>query len=293
MQVTKLIVLVAGYGTRFLPVTKAMPKEMLPIVDKPMLQYIVEDAVKAGIEDVIFVTGRGKHAIENHFDVSYELENTLVERKKRKLLKIVRPISSLARFTYVRQPMPLGNGDAILRAKHLIGVGEPFAIAFGDDLFDTKVPVLTQLMRVFERYQDPVFALAEIPRAELSQYGTVSGKEVRQGVWEVEKLVEKPKDTSAFKHPLALVSPYVVPYDVFDALEEERRAVRAGRRKKGAEVGLSEAIGNVYMKKRSVFGVVIKGTWYDCGNVAGYLKANIAYAKKRPELRKALRDVIK
>lgn len=293
-KVKKAIFLVAGYGTRFLPATKAMPKEMLPVVDKPIVQYLVEQAVDSGIEEIIFVTGRGKHAIENHFDISYELQRTLVERNKLELLKLVEPLHSMAKFSYVRQPLPMGNGDAILRAKHLIGDGEPFAVFFGDDLFDAKVPVLKQLMNVFDRYQDPVIALAEVPRAALSQYGTVEGiPALPKGTWEIEKLVEKPKDTKRFKHPLAIVSPYVLPYEAFDALEEEQKAVRLGKRGKRAEVGLSQAIGNVYMKKRSVYGYEVRGTWYDCGSKIGYLKANIAFAMKRPELRGDLRKFIK
>lgn len=293
-KVKKAIFLVAGYGTRFLPATKAMPKEMLPVVDKPIVQYLVEQAVDSGIEEIIFVTGRGKDAIENHFDVSYELERTLVERNKLELLKLVEPLPNLAKFSYVRQPLPMGNGDAILRAKHLIGEGEPFAVMFGDDLFDSKVPVLKQLMQVFKRYQDPVMTLAEIPRAELHKYGTAQGTKVLpNGTWEIQKLVEKPKNTKRFKHPLAVVSPYILPYEAFDALEEEQRAVAAGERKRGAEVGLSQAIGNVYMKKRSVYGYQVKGTWYDCGSKIGYLTANIAFARKRPELRRELNKFLR
>src|SRR3989344_6112011 len=288
-KVTKVIIPVAGFGTRFLPVTKAMPKEMLPIVDKPIIQYIVEEVVAAGMTDVIFITGRGKRAIEDHFDASFELEQTLVERDKQSLLKLVKPLERMARFTYVRQNEPLGNGDAILRAKHLIGEGEPFAVVFGDDIVDSKVPALTQLMRVFDRYRDPVMAMYGVPRAELALYGTIDGTEISPGVWEANRIVEKPKDVRSFKKSIATIGKYILPYEGLAALEEEARAVRAGKRGKNAEVGLTDMLGNIWVKRRPVYGVEIKGDRYDCGNKLGYLEANIAYALKRPELRRDLR----
>ena len=292
-EVKKVIIPVAGFGTRFLPVSKAMPKEMLPVVDKPVIQYIVEEAVASGIEDVIFITGRGKRAIEDHFDVSFELEHTLVEREKRELLKLVKPLSTMARFSYVRQNEPLGNGDAILRAAHLIGEGEPFAVLFGDDIVDHKVPALKQLIDVYQRYQDPTIAMVAVPRRELSSYGTVSGKEVQSGIWEADRIVEKPKNTKAFKKPLAIIGKYVLPYEILAVLEEEAKAVRAGKRGKGAEIGLTDALGNIYVKRRPVYGVEVKGTRYDCGSKNGLLQANLAYAMKRPELRKDLRRFIR
>src|SRR3989338_10587760 len=160
IPIRKAIIPVAGYGTRFLPVTKAMPKEMLPIVDTPVIQYIVEEAVRSGITDIIFVTGRGKRAIEDHFDTSFELEQTLVEHEKRDLLALVQSVSRLARFVYVRQPMPRGDGDAILRAAHLIAPDEPFAVLFGDDLIDARVPAIRQLMAAFARRRSPIVGLA-------------------------------------------------------------------------------------------------------------------------------------
>lgn len=293
-KVTKVVIPVAGFGTRFLPVTKAMPKEMLPVVDKPVIQYIVEEAVASGITDVIFVTGRGKRAIEDHFDVSFELEHTLVEREKHELLKTVKPLSKLARFSYVRQNEPLGNGDAILRAAHLIGEGESFAVLFGDDIVDHDVPALKQLINVYERYQDPTIAMVQVPRAELGSYGTVAGTEVSSGIWEADRIVEKPKQTDAktFPKPLAIIGKYVLPYEILGVLEQEAEAVAKGERGKGAEIGLTDAIGNIYLKNRPVYGVEVEGTRYDCGSKSGYLQANIAYAMKRPDLKDDLKKFI-
>jgi UTP--glucose-1-phosphate uridylyltransferase len=286
MKVTKAILPVAGFGTRFLPVTKAMPKEMLPIVDKPIIQYLVEEAVACGITDIIFVTGRGKRVIEDHFDTSYELERTLVEREKHELLALVEPIASLARFTYVRQPLPRGNGDAILRAAHLIAPNEPFAVLFGDDIVDAPKPALMQLLEVFERYHDPVVALSRVPREVLVHYGTVGGTKVSKTVWEVDRIVEKPKTIDVQRVPLAIIGKYILPPSFLRSLEAARERYEKVRRKRGGshELGITDGFVE-HLKTRPVYGVEIEGTWYDCGDKAGYLKANIAFARKRKELR--------
>src|SRR3989344_1011666 len=226
--VKKAIIPVAGYGTRFLPVTKAMPKEMLPVVDTPIIQYLVEEAVASGITDVIFVTGRGKRAIEDHFDTSYELEQTLVERDKQDLLKIVRPLANLARFVYVRQPMPRGDGDAILRAAHLIAPDEPFAVLFGDDLIDARVPAIRQLMAAFARRRSPIVGLARVRRRDLRRYGTVSGREEQRRLWRVERLIEKPSRIADIRPPLAVAGRYILIPEIFEAITQAGRAPRGG-----------------------------------------------------------------
>ena len=195
-RVRKAVLPVAGFGTRFLPATKAMPKEMMPIVDKPVIQYLVEEAVASGIEEIIFVTGRGKRAIEDHFDVSYELEDTLVEKNKHDLLEAVQGISSLAKFSYVRQSMPLGDGYALLQAAHLLA-GEPVLVMFGDCLYDSKVPASKQLIDTFEKYGDPVVGLSEVPKNEVKKFGVIDGIKVSEGTYEIKDMVEKPEPEDA------------------------------------------------------------------------------------------------
>lgn len=281
--IRKAIIPVAGYGTRFLPVTKAMPKEMLPIVDTPVIQYIVEEAVRSGITDIIFVTGRGKRAIEDHFDTSFELEQTLVEHEKRDLLALVQSVSRLARFVYVRQPMPRGDGDAILRAAHLIAPDEPFAVLFGDDLIDAAKPALAELAATFTRTGAPTVALTRVPRKDLHSYGAVIGHETRARVWAIERFVEKPRDTRGIKVPLAVIGRYILTPDILGEIAAARRANR-GR----GELRIADGIVRHVAKGRSAYGIEVQGTRYDCGSRAGYLRANIAFARKRPELRREL-----
>ncbi|OHA52544.1 MAG: hypothetical protein A2991_02460 [Candidatus Terrybacteria bacterium RIFCSPLOWO2_01_FULL_58_14] len=323
MKIRKAIIPVAGYGTRFLPATKSMPKEMLPIVDKPTIQYVVEEAVASGITDIIFVTGRGKRAIEDHFDTSYELEQTLVEREKRELLALVTPISRLARFTYVRQPAPFGNGDAVLRARHLIAPGEPFAVLFGDDIVDGKNPALKQLIEIFTHYNDPVMALSRVPRAELVRYGAVAARLLKRPtikghsrdskeshaqagglpawlrnaahprVWEIDRVVEKPTAIDVQRVPLAIIGKYVCTPAIFSALSVVRRRMQERRKRRAKKNLVREELTLVdglaeHLKNRPVYGVEVEGTWYDCGSKLGYLKANIAFARKRPDLRPGL-----
>jgi UTP--glucose-1-phosphate uridylyltransferase len=216
-KIKKVVLPVAGFGTRFLPATKAQPKEMLPVVDKPAIQYLVEDAVKSGIEEVIFVTGRGKHAIEDHFDKSFELESRLVKGNKTKLIEKVKKIESLAKFSYVRQPMPLGDGHAINCASHLVG-NEPILVMFGDTLYDSVIPAAKQVIDVYEKYGDPVIGLAEVPMDEVSKFGVVDGSDLGIDVLEVKKFVEKPNQKEAPSN-LVAVGIYVITPEVFKVLD--------------------------------------------------------------------------
>jgi len=280
VSVRKAILLVAGFGTRFLPVTKSLPKEMLPIVDKPQIQYLVEEIVASGIKEIIFVTGRGKRAIEDHFDESFELEETLAEKGKHELLKEVRAISQLAKFAYVRQPRPRGHGEAILRAAHLFA-NEPVAVFFGDDIIDGPAPALKQLIPVYERFGDPVVALARLPKSEISKFGVVKVRPAGTGsrTYEILDFVEKPKPSDA-PSSFAIIGKYILTPSFFDTL---RKLQKTHQKELNVGDGIIE-----YIKKRPIYGYEVKGTWYDCGDKLGYLKANIAYARKRKELSKGL-----
>lgn len=283
-RITKAILPVAGFGTRFLPVTKALPKEMLPIVDKPVIQYLVEEAVKAGIKEIIFVTGRGKRSIEDHFDDSFELEHNLVEKHKHDLLKEIYQISRLAKFAYVRQPKPLGDGHAISCARHLIG-NEPCAILFGDDIIDSKVPCIKQLMDVYDKYGDPVVALEKVPKSEVSRYGVVAAVKIEPRTYQLQDVVEKPKAEEAPSN-LTIIGKYVITKDVFDALEK----VTPG---KDGEIRLADALKAVLMKNKPVYGLEFVGERYDCGTKIGLLKANVDFALKHKDLNGGFREYLK
>ncbi|MDP2933072.1 MAG: UTP--glucose-1-phosphate uridylyltransferase, partial [bacterium] len=218
MKIKKLIIPVAGYGTRFLPVTKALPKEMLPILDKPLVQYIVEEAVASGIEDIILVTGQNKRAVEDHFDYHPELEEWLKKTKKPAQLHEIRKIAQLANFIYIRQKGPYGNGTPVLNARHLIG-DEPFAVAWGDDLFACKVPRLRQMIEVYEKYQDPVLSAVRVTAEDTRRYGIIEGLEVEKGVFQIKRLKEKP-GPQATDSRLASIGSYILTPDIFDELEK-------------------------------------------------------------------------
>ncbi len=281
--ITKAIFPVAGFGTRFLPATKAQPKEMLPIVDKPVIQYLVEEAVAAGITDIIMVTGRGKRAIEDHFDTSFELEYTLVEKDKHDLLEEIRNISKLANFVYVRQPKPLGDGHAILCARSLIG-NEPCAVLFGDDVIDGKVPAIKQLIDVYNETGCSVIGVKEVPREEISSYGVIGGKAVKKGLYEVEQLVEKPKPEKAPSN-LAIIGKYIITPEVFDCIEK-------GGRSTGGEQRLIDGF-EVLLKKERIYAQIMEGRRYDTGQKIGLLTANIDFALKRKDLGPELRDYLR
>ena len=276
----------AGLGTRFLPATKAIPKEMLPVVDKPVVQYIVEEVVEAGIEEVIFVSSLGKRALEDHFDYNFELAYKLKKKKKFKLLERVKKISKLASFAYVRQPLQLGDGHAILMAKHLVK-NEPVAVMFGDDLiYNPKESALQQMMKVYETYGDPVIATYTIPKSETDQYGIIDGIQIEKGIYQVKGFVEKPKPSKAPSREAA-IGKYIVTPGLMKELERTKPA-------KDGEIRLAGAL-ETYVKKHPVYARSIKGDRYDCGSKLGWLKANIAYAMQdkeyKTELKKFLRTI--
>jgi len=280
MTIRKAVFPAAGFGTRFLPATKASPKEMLPLVDKPLIQHGVEEARASGIRDMIIVTGRGKNAIEDHFDVAFELEETLRRKGSDGLLQIVQGVTDMADFFYVRQNMPLGLGHAVLRAKDVVGT-EPFAVVLADDVIDSTVPVLRQMMEVRERHGgDAVLAIQRVPREQVSRYGIIRGTPVAPGVYEVSDMVEKP-DPARAPSDLAVIGRYLLPPSIFPILEE----TGAGA---GGEIQLTDGIRALIGPQR-VLACEFEGTRYDAGNKLGFLMANIAFALKDPEMGPGLR----
>lgn len=284
MRIRKAILPVAGFGTRFLPATKAQPKEMLPIVDKPVIQYLVEEAVAAGIEEIIFVTGRGKRAIEDHFDISYELEDTLVEKNKQELLETVQKISGLAKFSYVRQPKPLGDGHALLQAAHLVN-GEPVLVIFGDCLYDSEIPASKQLMDAYEEHQRPIIGITEVQNEEVSKFGVIDGIKLDEKNWEIKKFIEKPKAEDA---PTNFVAPgkYIITPEVFDVLATMDHG-------KSGEIRLADAFEIMLEKNQKIFGKVIDGEWLDTGDKFNFMKASIHMGLKHPEIGEKLREYLK
>ncbi|NCD00505.1 UTP--glucose-1-phosphate uridylyltransferase GalU [bacterium] len=283
-KVKKVVLPVAGFGTRFLPATKAQPKEMLPVVDKPAIQYLVEDAVKAGIEEVIFVTGRGKHAIEDHFDKSFELESRLVENNKTSLIEKVREVESLAKFSYVRQPMPLGDGHAINCASHIVG-DEPILVMFGDTLYDAAIPAAKQVIDVYEKYGDPVIGLSEVPMDEVSKYGVVDGIDLGDDIFEVKKFVEKPKKEDAPSN-LVAVGIYVITPEVFKVLNSMTEG-------KSGEIRLADAFDIMLSQGRALYAKKIDGEWLDTGNKFNFIKTTLKLGLKDEEIGKDLNKFIK
>jgi UTP--glucose-1-phosphate uridylyltransferase len=275
--VRKAVFPAAGLGTRFLPATKAQPKEMLPLVDKPIIQYSVEEVVASGISNIILVTGRGKNAIEDHFDVSVELESFLEARGKREQLTEVRKISNLINFAYVRQGEPLGLGHAVLVARELVG-DEPFAVILGDDVIDANPPAMKQLIDVFQRVGGPVLAVERVKPEEVSSYGVIDvapGGDLGDGVFQVRDLVEKPPRDQAPSN-LAIIGRYVLTPDIFPALVETKRDSTG-------EIQLTNGLRQL-VKKRPIFAYEVKGVRHDTGNKLGYLKAVVYFALRRPDL---------
>jgi UTP--glucose-1-phosphate uridylyltransferase len=282
-KVRKAVFPAAGLGTRFLPATKAQPKEMLPLVDKPIIQYGVEEAVAAGCDQIIIVTGRGKSAIEDHFDVSYELEKMLEERGKTDLLKIVRQISDLIHIAYVRQKEALGLGHAVLTARELVG-DEPFAVLLADDVIDADVPCLKQLMDVFDKTQCSVLATQVVEGPGISAYGVLEGKPVPGSngkLYEVISLVEKPRPEEAPSN-LAVIGRYILTPTVFETLAD----IKAGA---GGELQLTDGLKQL-LKKEKIYGYVFEGKRHDTGDKLGFLKATVEFALKRPDLGGPLRQ---
>ncbi len=285
-RVRKAVFPAAGLGTRFLPATKAQPKEMLPLVDKPIIQYGVEEAVAAGCDQIIIVTGRGKSAIEDHFDVSYELEKMLEERGKFDLLKIVRQISDLIHIAYVRQKEALGLGHAVLTARELVG-DEPFAVLLADDVIDAEVPCLKQLMDVFNKTQCSVLATQVVEGPGISAYGVLEGKPVPGSngkLYEVVSLVEKPRPEDAPSN-LAVIGRYILTPTVFETLAD----LKAGA---GGELQLTDGLKQL-LKKEKIYGYVFEGKRHDTGDKLGFLKATVEFALKRPDLGGPLRQYLK
>jgi UTP--glucose-1-phosphate uridylyltransferase len=273
----------AGLGTRFLPATKAQPKEMLPLVDRPLVQYVVEEARDAGIERIVIVTGRGKNAIEDHFDTSFELERMLEERGKSELLDEVREVSELIPLSYVRQKQALGLGHAVLQARDLVG-REPFAVMLGDDIVDAEEPCIGQMMRIYERRGNPVVALQEVRREETRQYGIVAGEKIEDRIVRISDMVEKPDPAEAPSN-LAIIGRYLLPPEIFEILEETRSDL-------GGEIQLTTAL-KTLLSRGPIDGYLFEGKRYDAGDKLGFLKATVEFALKREDLGGPFKEYLK
>lgn len=276
LKIRKAVIPAAGLGTRFLPATKAQPKEMLPIVDKPAIQYIVEEAVASGIEEIAIIISRGKSSIENHFDKSYELEDALQEKNKLELLEEVRKISNLANISYIRQQEPRGLGDAILCAKKFVGY-EPFAVLLGDDIIDSDPPALKQMIDVFEYWSSSIIAVQTVPKQDVSKYGIVKprGGGIDQNIYYIDELVEKPSLKEAPSR-LAVMGRYILRPEIFQALEQTPIG-------QGGELQLTDAI-NILNQQQAIFAYNFNGKRYDVGDKLGFIKATIDFALNREDL---------
>ncbi|MGA8029042.1 MAG: UTP--glucose-1-phosphate uridylyltransferase GalU [Bryobacteraceae bacterium] len=287
-KVRKAVFPAAGLGTRFLPATKAQPKEMLPIVDKPLIQYGVEEAMHSGIQNIIIVTGRGKSSIEDHFDVSFELEQLLESKNKGEMLSMVRSISDMIDISYVRQREALGLGHAVLRAKELVG-HEPFAVVLSDDIIASETPCIRQLLDIYEYYGASVLALMEVPGDQISAYGVVdaelvsdNGRENR--LFRIRNMVEKPKPADAPSN-LAIIGRYILTPEIFQCIEN----IEPGS---GGEIQLTDAL-KYMLRNRPIYGLKFEGTRYDAGDKLGFLKATVEFALNRHDLGSAFRDYLK
>ena len=284
-KIKKAILPVAGFGTRFLPATKAQPKEMLPVVDKPVIQYLFEEAVSAGIEEIIFVTGRGKRAIEDHFDYSFELSKTLVEKNKLDLVKKVQAIENLAKFSYVRQPIPLGDGHAVMCASHLVRDDEPVLVMFGDTLYDAPISPVRQVMDVYERYGDAVIGLSEVEHKDVSQFGVIDGLDLGEGIYEIKKFIEKPPIEEAPSN-LVQVGINIITPEIINIL----KSMQSG---KSGEIRLADAYDAMLEQGRVLYGKQLEGEWLDTGNKFNLIKANIKMGIKDPEIGEDLKDFLR
>jgi UTP--glucose-1-phosphate uridylyltransferase len=287
-KVRKAVFPAAGLGTRFLPATKAQPKEMLPLVDKPLIQYGVEEAIHSGVQNIIIVTGRGKSAIEDHFDVSFELEHLLETRNKKDLLATVRAVSDMIDVSYVRQKEALGLGHAVMRARELVA-DEPFSVILSDDVIDSEVPCLRQLLDVYEFYGAPVVALMEVPNDSISAYGVVDAEPVSHAggqnrLFRIRNMVEKPKAADAPSN-LAIIGRYVLTPEVFKSLD----SIEPGS---GGEIQLTDGLKHL-LRSRPIYGYRFEGTRYDAGDKLGFLKATVEFALKRYDLGEAFRSYLK
>lgn len=282
-KIRKGVIPAGGLGTRFLPASKAIPKELLPIVDKPTIQYIVEEAVASGIEQVILITAMGKGAIEDHFDISFELEEKLKRQGKEELWQMVREISRMARVVAVRQKEPRGLGHAVLCAREAVGE-EPFAVLLGDDIVDGDPPCLAQMVDVYRQWGGGVIALQRVPEAQTHLYGIIQGKEAGERVYQITELVEKPAPNQAPSN-LAVIGRYILPAEIFPVLESTRPG-------KGGEIQLTDALQEL-TRRMPLYGYEFLGERYDAGDKVGYLEANIAFALKRPQMAERLTEFIR
>jgi len=284
-KIRKAVFPAAGLGTRFLPATKASPKEMLPLVDKPLIQYAVEEAVAAGIESILIITGRDKTAIENHFDISFELEQVLKERGKEEMFELVRAVSELAKITYTRQKQALGLGHAIYQAKDFVG-DEPFAVLLADDVMDAEnTPALKQLIDVYEKYDAPVMATMQIEGEAISRFGVIEAEEVEPNVFKIKSVVEKPKFEDA-PSDMAVIGRYIFTPELFGALE----TIEPGA---GGEIQVADALSILLKENRPYYAVKLDGVRHDAGDKLGFLIATVEFALKREDLGADFREYLK
>jgi UTP--glucose-1-phosphate uridylyltransferase len=283
MKVRKAVIPVAGLGTRFLPATKTVPKELLPIVDIPSIQYVVQEAVDAGIQEIIFVTGRGKDSIEDHFDEAPELEQVLAERGQTELVEKLRRLKDMTEVVSVRQKKPLGLGHAVLCSRDLVG-DEPFAVMLADDLIDSDTPCIKQLLAIFEEKKESVIALMEVPTEEVHQYGVIKGQEIEKRLYQIQATVEKPSAKEAPSR-MAIIGRYILRPEIFSILQEQP----PGR---GGEIQLTDGLAQL-VRERQVFGCQFLGDRYDIGDKFGFVRATVAYALKRPDLKTKVKDYLK
>lgn len=284
MKVRKAVIPAAGLGTRLLPATKAVPKEMLPILDKPAIQYIVEEAVEAGIEEILIITNRGKDAIENHFDISYELEKHLEEKNNQEMLEILKPISKMAKVYFMRQQSPNGLGHAVGMAKEFIK-NEPFAVLLGDDLFyHEEQNCLRSLIDIYDREKKSVFALMKVPLEDVNKYGIISGKKIEENLYEVKGLIEKPSPMEAPTN-LAVMGRYVFTSKIFEMIDETKPG-------KGGEIQLTDAMYKL-LAFQGMYGYIFDGKRYDTGNLLGYLKTIVDYALRREDISESFKEFLK
>ncbi len=283
-KVRKAVFPAAGLGTRFLPATKASPKEMLPLVDKPLIQYGVEEAVASGIESILIITGRDKAAIEDHFDISFELEEVLKSRGKQKEYDAMRAISELANITYVRQKQALGLGHALYMAKEFVG-DEPFAVILPDDIMESNTPALKQLIDVYERYNAPVMATMQIAGEAISRFGVIDAAEVEKNVYRIKHVVEKPKYEDA-PSDMAVIGRYIFTPELFDAIEKTKPGA-------GGEIQVADAMRFLLDKDFPFYAVKLEGTRHDAGDKLGFLIATVEFALKRDDLGSDFREYLK
>ncbi|MBU5485716.1 UTP--glucose-1-phosphate uridylyltransferase GalU [Clostridium sp. MSJ-11] len=275
MRVKKAVIPAAGLGTRFLPATKAQPKEMLPIVDKPTIQYIIEEAVASGIEEILIITGRNKRAIEDHFDKSVELEKELQDHNKEELLSMVKDISNMINIYYIRQKEPRGLGHAISCAKTFVG-DEPFAVMLGDDIVDSTTPCLKQLIDCYDEYKTTILGVQEVPQEDVSKYGIVKGLHIEDRVHKVKDLVEKPSMEEA-PSDIAILGRYIITPKIFNILENTKPG-------KNGEIQLTDAL-KTLIKDEAMYAYIFEGKRYDVGDKLGFLQATVEFALKREDLR--------